>query len=188
MTPPRRLVPLALAAALGPASPAAASQVDYDPASLAELLAPVRSGHAALALVKVGTPAATPRVYPVPGDGEKRCEPYAFVEYHATIERVVTPARPGSGAHAPPAVGDALAIVPADTPELVDLTRRACLEGVSKSPIFRRFAGETPTDGARLLVVVTWVEGYGWTELVDGAWLAAGALPAIEKALAKPAP
>lgn len=158
-------------------------QVDYEDMPFATLLGYVRDGHATLALVTLETPAAVRRAYPVPGGAGKTCEAYDFVDYRAEVVRVV---RAGKGLPAL-ATGTRIAVVPANTPDLVDLTRRACLEGVSKSPIWPRYKkGVEPADGARVLVVLTWHEGYGWIERVDGAWLAASELRHIERWLGVP--
>ncbi len=155
-------------------------QVDTEDIPIGTLLGYVRDGYATLALVTLETPAAVRRAYPVPGGAGKTCEPYDFVEYRAKVERVV---RAGKALPALK-VGTALTIVPANTPALVDLSRRACLEGVSKSPIWPRFGkGVEPKDGARVLVVLGWQEGYGWLERVDGAWLAAADRRHIERFL-----
>lgn len=175
---------IAAAVFLGCLAPTGAlgGQVDNEDVPLTQLLGYVRDGYATLAVVTLAAPAAVKRAYPVPGGAGKKCDPYDFVEYRATVVRVVRAGKDLPTLEA----GKGIAVVPSNTPELVDLTRRYCLEGVSKSPIWQRFKGVQPTDGARVLVVLTWAKGYGWLERVDGAWLPASDLERVERWLAAP--
>ncbi|MFO0750832.1 MAG: hypothetical protein U1F43_34955 [Myxococcota bacterium] len=144
----------------------------------------MRDGFATLALVTIATPESEKRAYPVPGGRGKRCAPYDFIAYRATVERVVR-----AGADLPALAATAsLAIVPANVPDLVDLTHRACVDGVSKSPIWERYAGREPAPGLHLLVVLRWHKDYGWLESVAGGWLDAAELARVEAVLAPPQP
>lgn len=117
-------------------------------------------------VVELGTPAMAPVEIPVPGDEAHDCGTYAYGRWNATIREVVfAPADAGL------AVGAPIVVYPADTPDLIALTRRACVEGGSRSPIFARYAGAEPTDGARRIVLLRPDPTYGWLEVVAGAWL-----------------
>ncbi len=166
--------------AIQAAQPALAGQVHSDDLTLEQLLAPVHSGHATLALVTLERPESVKRAYPVKGRGAKRCEPYDFVEYRARLDRVVR--GPGKGPK-PPAK---LRIVPANVPDLVHLSHLDCVDGVSKSPIWPRYAGVAPAPGAQLLVVLRHDARYGWLESVGGAWLSPDDLGRFERWLTQP--
>lgn len=173
-----------LVAATGDEREVRMGQVHYEELELEELLGAVRGGHATLALVELATPEHVERAYPVPGGRGKTCPPYDFIEYRATIRKVVRAGR----SHPALAVDGPVAIVPANVPDLVDLSHRACVEGGSKSPIWPSFRGARPGPGLRLLVVLRHTEQYGFLESVSGAWLPESDLPRIEKLLATPAP
>jgi hypothetical protein len=155
-------------------------QVHEDDLSLEALLAPVRHGHATLALVTLESPEYVKRAYAVPGNGAKRCAPYDFIEYRARLDRVVRSPKDG------PKLAAALRIVPANVPDLVHLTHLECVSGTSKSPIWPRYAGLAPAPGATRLVVLRHQETYGWLESVSGSWLSPDDLPRIERWLAQP--
>lgn len=173
MTAFRRAIPALAAtfAATWAPSLAVAGQVIIQDAPLAAVVA--RSGLALL--VTVEAPGAVRVDYPVPPAGTKPCEPYSSSAWRVRVERVLAPARFPAAA-----VGDRLTVIPADVPDLVGISHRACLDGTSKSPIFERFGGAEPRSGARLLVLLTWLDGYGWTEATSGSWLLPSQLPRLQ--------
>ena len=131
--------------------------------------------------VKLDTPASTavqiPTSLPKGYDSDgtlrlkpaKPCGPYAYAAYSGVVDKVLEPT-----VHAPVAAGERIVIFPANTGALLDLTRMACADGGSKSPIFPRLkGGAEPKDGATLTVLLRWEETIGWVEVMAGAWLAA---------------
>lgn len=155
-------------------------QVHEDDLTLEALLAPVRRGHATLALVTLESPEHVKRAYAVPGSGAKRCAPYDFIEYRARLDRVVRSPKDD------PKIAAALRIVPANVPDLVHLSHLECVSGTSKSPIWPRYAGLPPAAGAKRLVILRHHETYGWLESVSGSWLSPDDLPRIERWLDQP--
>lgn len=137
--------------------------------SRAALVVTVKLGAPAMQSAKI--PTALPRGYAPGGNlrapGKKPCGPYAFGAWVGTVEKVHAPAQ-----HAPVKAGERLVIFPAETGALLELTRRACEEGGSKSPIFQRMkGGAEPKDGATLVALLRWEETVGWVEAMGGSWL-----------------
>jgi hypothetical protein len=167
-----------LAAALAVCFPlsALAGQVSYEESAVAEarsraeLVVTLKLGAKAMQSAKI--PTAPPRGYAPGGNlrkaSAKPCGPYEFGAWVGTVEKVHAPAQ-----HAPVKAGERLVIFPAETGTLLELTRRACEEGGSKSPIFRRMkGGAEPKDGASLVALLRWEETVGWVEAMGGSWLA----------------
>lgn len=119
-------------------------------------------------VVQLETPAMVHVDIPVPGAFGQSCGTYAYGKWHATVTDVLRD--DGSTGHAL-AVGDKIDVYPADTPELIRLTREACLHGIDKSPIFERFKGEPPGDGKAIVALLRYDSHYGLLEAVSGSWL-----------------
>lgn len=158
------------------ALPARAGQVSYEDSAVAEaqaraeLVVTVKLMTPAMQSAKI--PTALPRGYAPQGNlrepSKKPCGPYEFGAYVGTVEKVHAPTQ-----HAPVKAGERLVVFPAETGTLLELTRRACEEGGSKSPIFRRMkGGAEPKDGATLVALLRWEETVGWVEAMGGSWLA----------------
>jgi hypothetical protein len=136
---------------------------------LASLVVTVKLAAKAMESAKI--PTELPKGYAPRGNlkqgTSKPCDPYAFGAYVGTVEKVHAPAE-----HAPVSAGQRIVIFPANTGALLDLTRRSCESGGSKSPIFERMkGGAKPTDGATLVALLRWEETVGWVEAMGGSWL-----------------
>lgn len=167
------LIPALLTAAL--ATPAHGSQVSYRDQELSELLSHLQSSAAAVVTLTLATPASERKNWPVPGEGSKACAPYQGWQYRGRIEAVhfASPSAPAL------AVGAQLLVSPATMPDLIYLEQLACTKGISKSPIWERFAGIEPKPGQKVLAVLAWQADYGWLERVSGAWLDPADLPKV---------
>jgi hypothetical protein len=136
---------------------------------------------AAKAMESAKIPTELPKGYAPRGNlrqaTSKPCGPYQFGAYVGTVEKVHVPAE-----HAPVSAGQRIVIFPANTGMLLDLTRRSCESGGSKSPIFERMkGGAKPTDSATLVALLRWEETVGWVEAMGGSWLDKPPLPPIRK-------
>lgn len=165
---------LALAGLAAPCS-ARAGQVFYRDKNLADLLRHLESSPTAVVTLTLATPATERKEWPVPGKGAKRCPPYQGWQYRGRIEAVHFASRGGP----PLPVGTQLLVSPADMLDLIHLEHLACAEGISKSPIWERFAGIEPKPGQQAVAVLAWQEGHGWLERVSGAWLDPKDLPKV---------
>ena len=142
----------------------AAGQVSYDTVPLADVVARTEL----VITMTLDTPASTGVKIPVPSStGKKDCGTYEYGVYSGQVADVLFPSQGASVA-----AGTRVVVFLANTPELLELSTRACEEGGSESPIFNVFEGATPKDGATLTVFLRWSPGLGWTEAVSGAWLA----------------
>lgn len=130
----------------------------------------------AAVVVELGTPAMIPVKIPIPGSPEKDCGTYDYGVWRVTVTEVV--AAP-SGLDLQP--GAVINVYPGNTPELIRLSTTACVEGISKSPIFHRFDGAKVEDGATLLVLLQWEAPYGWVEAVAGSWVPPAKADAVRK-------
>ncbi|MFZ5478567.1 MAG: hypothetical protein ACOZNI_17485 [Myxococcota bacterium] len=146
---------------------ALAGQVHEEPVGLAEAVSPA----VAAVVIQLDTPASVPVKIPVAAG----CEPYAYRVWRGTVTDVVA---------GPVPKGAAINVFPGDTPDLVEMSRAACLDGMIKSPLFSSYPGVPPIDGARLLVVLRWVPPYGWVESVAGAWLPPSSAPEVKAKMA----
>lgn len=142
---------------------AVASQVFYEELPLADV---VSSADAAV-IVDVGADGMRSVEIPIPGSPEKSCGTYTYGVWRVTVREVVTVPRFG------PALspGQVINVFPGNTADLIDLSRMACVEGMSVSPIFFVFHGEAVDPGDRLLVLLKWSAPYGWVEATSGSWL-----------------
>ncbi len=147
------------------ASTGRASQVFHQATPLAEVLQQTE----AAVLLQLAKPAMRPVAIPVPGDDKKDCGTYSYGVWRAKVTRIVH-AEKASGI----SVGQTVVVFPADTPELIGISREACLTGMTESPIFGRFEGVKPEDNQQVLALLRWLPGYGWAEAVSGSWLAPG--------------
>lgn len=112
----------------------------------------------------------------------KDCGTYDYGVWTGRILRVV---HPPTAAGRPLVEGERIVIFPANTPDLIRLTRRACLDGVRRSPIFRRFPdGAETKGGGDYVALLRWEAPYGWVEAVAGSWLPRKAEKRVARALA----
>lgn len=130
----------------------------------------------AAVVVELGKPAMSPVKIPVPGRDGKDCGTYDFGVWRVTVKDVV--AAP-SGLDLQP--GAVINVFPGNTPELIRLSTGACVDGISKSPIFASYDGARVEDGGTLLVLLRWEAPYGWVEAVSGSWLPPAKAEAVRK-------
>lgn len=128
-------------------------------------------------IVQLGTPAMEKVSIPVPGGPGKRCDPYDYGVWEATVVEVVLPPRAGPSLP----VGERFTIWPASTGMLIDLERRACVDGTRKSPVVERYDGIAPPEGGQALVLLRWDAPWGWVETVGGSWLDPKDAPRLSK-------
>ncbi len=157
----KRLAALTLVAAVG--TPALAGQVHHRGATLDKVL--LRTD--LVVTIALDTPHSRSAAIPVPPAGDKNCGTYDYGVITGTVVSVQHPQAPVVSP------GERIVVYFANTPSLVELTHLACSEGTSKSPIFDRFEGAAPADGATLTALLRWEKGFGWTEAVAGSWLKA---------------
>ncbi len=171
-----RVVALLVAlASLGAAGRAQAGQVVYREQQLADLLGHLQSSPTAVVTLTLATPVAERKEWPVPGKGAKACPPYQGWQYRGRVEAVLFASREAPDLQ----VGADLRVSPAEMLDLIHLEHLACAEGISKSPIWERFAGIEPKPGQKAIAVLAWQPGHGWLERVSGAWLDPTDLPKV---------
>ena len=154
---------------------AQASQVVYRDQDLASLLGHLESSPTAVVTLTLATPATERQEWPVPGKGAKRCPPYQGWQYRGRIETIHFASRGAPSLQ----VGAQLLVSPSTMLDLIHLEHLACAEGISKSPIWERFAGIEPKPGQAAVAVLAWHGEYGWLERVSGAWLDPKDLPKV---------
>lgn len=139
-----------------------AGQIVYEDVGLDDLIA--QSTH--IVRVRVLTPTWQMRAVPVSTTHD--CGTHPVGQYRLSVEELLW-TRPG--APTPRPLAHAIEVTTAYAPELHDLARRHCEEGVSKSPIFGRYLQEADVvSGAFLVAFLVWDERFGWSEPIRGAF------------------
>jgi len=168
---------LALVVVVGLAGDAAANLVIVRKVKLADAVASAEVG------VVLEVEAVEKVDYAVPAAGGKPCPPYTFIAWRGRVASILFPA-----AFPPVKAEQRVLVIPASVPELALAAHDACAGDGSKSVSRDRFPGVVPSPGSKLVALLAWRTGYGWSEAVDGSWLAHKDFRKVLKAVGKGTP